>query len=577
MPKPRPPGLVRIGDGPSQRVTVAEAIAMAQQHHARGELKIAEHLYVRVLDVEPGNGRALSYLGVLRHQTGRNSEAVTLMRKAVERHPREVNFIFNLGKVHQTLGELPQAIEAYRRALEIDPRQPQAHCNLGNALHQQGKLTEALEQFERGMAACPDSSILRDLYLCALNYLPRPDLAAIFAAHRKFGELFESPSIRLAPRSAPAGGEANDRRLRIGYLSPDFKQHSVAHFIEPVLAAHDKKRFEVFCYSNNLIADDVTQRIRSKADHWRLVANLSDDEVAGRIQADAIDILVDLAGHTPLNRLTVFARMPAPVQVTWLGYPNTTGLASMDYRITDALADPVGASEVFHTEKLVRLPECFSCFQAPTPCPPVAPPPSVKTGHITFGSFNNAMKITPEVVAVWSKILGQVAGSRLILKYQGLDSAYMTELLRGQFAAHSVSPERLDILGKDLGQFEHMQRYNAVDIGLDPFPYNGTTTTLDALWMGVPVVVLAGCNHAGRVGVSQMGNLGLQELVAKDGDDYVGLAVALANDAPRLAALRSGMRDRMIASPLMDVPRFTRHLEEAFRSMWSEHAASIRR
>ena len=582
------------------------AMALAQQLHEHGDFDKAEQLYNQVLSVLPNHGDALCCLGLLRFQTGDAPTAIDLLRKATFTRPMQAKFFYNLGKVHQTLGDIPEAMTAYQRAIDIDARQPQAHCNLANALQLKGDLDAALQQFQRAMLACPTSPLLRTMYLCALNYASASDRQAIFAAHIKFADIFEAP---LRPRvkmaganlpskntaqhsvsdhalqsdgapdklnnsaisNSPTGADApiaKQRPLRIGYFSPDFKQHSVTHFIEPVLAAHDKSKFEVFCYSNNLMADEVTQRIQNACAHWRVIADQSDEVVAKQIREDGIDILVDLAGHTPQNRLLVFARKPAPVQATWIGYPNTTGLTTMDYRITDAFADPVGDSDQFHTEKLIRLPECFSCFEAPRESPQVGALPALATGHITFGSFNNPLKFTPAVIEQWSHILKRVPNSRLVLKYQGLDSAFMSALLREQFGAHGIATQRLDILGKDVSQLDHMNRYNQIDIGLDPFPYNGTTTTCDALWMGVPVITLAGRSHVGRVGVSQLTNIGLPELIGHNEDDYVDIAVALANALPRLAALRSGLRERLRASPLMDAPRFTRNLEAAYREMF---------
>ena len=582
------------------------AMALAQQLHEHGDFDKAEQLYNQVLSVLPNHGDALCCLGLLRFQTGDAPTAIDLLRKATFTRPMQAKFFYNLGKVYQTLGDIPEAMTAYQRAIDIDARQPQAHCNLANALQLKGDLDAALQQFQRAMLACPTSPLLRTMYLCALNYASASDRQAIFAAHIKFADIFEAP---LRPRvkmaganlpskntaqhsvsdhalqsdgapdklnnsaisNSPTGADApiaKQRPLRIGYFSPDFKQHSVTHFIEPVLAAHDKSKFEVFCYSNNLMADEVTQRIQNACAHWRVIADQSDEVVAKQIREDGIDILVDLAGHTPQNRLLVFARKPAPVQATWIGYPNTTGLTTMDYRITDAFADPVGDSDQFHTEKLIRLPECFSCFEAPRESPQVGALPALATGHITFGSFNNPLKFTPAVIEQWSHILKRVPNSRLVLKYQGLDSAFMSALLREKFGAQGIATQRLDIFGKDVSQLDHMNRYNQIDIGLDPFPYNGTTTTCDALWMGVPVITLAGRSHVGRVGVSQLTNIGLPELIGHNEDDYVDIAVALANALPRLAALRSGLRERLRASPLMDAPRFTRNLEAAYREMF---------
>ena len=313
----------------------------------------------------------------------------------------------------------------------------------------------------------------------------------------------------------------------------------------------------------------MTKRIQSHVFHWRSLVGKSDADIAAMIRADGIDILIDLAGHTATNRLPMFARKPAPLQVTWLGYPNTTGLSTMDYRITDAFADPPGMTDAFHTEKLHRMPETFSCYSAPADAPAVAPLQAKRTGRVTFGSFNNFAKITAEVITVWSNILKRIPTATLFLKYKDLESVPMTQYIHNQFMTRGVLVSQLRIQGDDASHVEHMARYNNIDIALDPFPYNGTTTTLDALWMGVPVITLAGASHVGRVGVSQMSNLGLQELIAKNQNDYVNIAVELAGNIEKLSALRAGMRERMLASPLMNVQRFTRNLEQGYEQMWA--------
>ena len=418
-------------------------------------------------------------------------------------------------------------------------------------------------------------------YVFALNYGGQPDLTAIFQEHKKFGDKFESfvPRMYVNPLQAKARASAftdSKRRLRIGYVSPDFNDHAVGKFIEPVLAAHDINKFELFCYYNKSRVDDATKRMQSAVANWRMTADMSDDELARMIQADAIDILVDLSGHTGLNRLLVFARKPAPIQVTWIGYPNTTGLSTMDYRITDAFADPIGATEALHTEKLVRMPECFSCFKPPSNAPHVSALPAVARGTITFGSFNNFAKITPEVMRVWIAILARVPGSLLVLKNWCLDNDRMKTFMLEAFARCGATTGQRELWNPNTSNVDHLNCYNSIDIGLDPFPYNGTTTTCDALWMGVPVITLAGVSHVGRVGVSQMSNLGLQELIARDTDHYVDIAVALATDVPRLAALRGGMRVRMSASPLMDAPRLTKNLEAAYDNMWSVYLSALK-
>jgi predicted O-linked N-acetylglucosamine transferase (SPINDLY family) len=359
-----------------------------------------------------------------------------------------------------------------------------------------------------------------------------------------------------------------ERKLKIGYVSPDFRSHAVASFIEPVLAHHDQERFEIFAYYNHGQNDMVTQRLRKYCHHWRNIAAMSDEEVAELIREDEIDFLIDLAGHTGHNRLLVFARKPAPIQVTWLGYPDTTGLSTMDYRITDGFADPVDMTEDFHTEQLIRLPECFSVYHVPEEYPEVSRLPALENGYITFGSFNNFSKTTPEVIALWAKILRSVPDSRLMLKYSGLSDSSMKRMVREAFARLDIHPSRVELLGKDPSHVTHLQRYYQLDIALDTFPYCGTTTTCEALWMGVPVITLAGSSHVSRVGSSLMSNLGYTEMIASSQQKYVAIAVGLAPDIDRLSAIREELRDRMADSPLMDSTRFTQHLENAYKEMW---------
>jgi predicted O-linked N-acetylglucosamine transferase (SPINDLY family) len=439
--------------------------------------------------------------------------------------------------------------------------------NEANRLHVQGRLDEAMDQYELAMLLAPEKLWIRSNALYAMNYLPDIEPAEVFAAHRRYAQRVERPAAaaRNALPAAPA-----PRRLRIGYLSADFREHAVAHFLEPVLAAHDRDQFELFAYSHHTAVDAVTRRMQALIPAWRSIVGVRDEQAAAMVRADGIDILVDLMGHTGLNRLPVFALRPAPVQATWLGYPNTTGLSSMDWRLTDAVADPPGMTEAFHSEKLWRLPEVFSCFQPSAAAPPVAPLPALSTGRVTFGSFNNFAKITPAVLAAWAQILRRVPDASMLLKYRDLDSDFMTRSIRDAFAAHGVDPRRLTILGDDASDAVHHARYNAVDIALDPFPYNGTTTTLDALWMGVPVVTLAGRSHVARVGASQLTSLGCPQWIAATPQEYADIAAQLAADLPRLAEVRGELRPRMKSSPLTDAPRFTRHLEDAYRGMWLE-------
>ncbi|MCE9620023.1 MAG: tetratricopeptide repeat protein [Planctomycetes bacterium] len=609
-PAVQTPAIVLPGaDGMEPRsVPLAEAVRLAQDRQQHGDLAGAEKIYERVLAVDPDHGDALSLLGVINHQMGKPKEAFVWMKQAADKHPKRFNYHFNLGafcdqvmaddeavaafrralaidpqpkvweylgKLLRQTGELDESIECCRQAIKAQPRNAVAWNNLGATFQRQGKLKEALECFETSLAIKPDFPLAWNNYLYTLNFTADSDPRAIFEAHRKFGTLFDRP---MSPRDASEKHSAGaPRRLRVGYVSPDFRRHSVAHFIEPILKAHDPEKIEVFCYSNTPIVDETTLRIKALAPNWRLIHNRPDEEVAELIRRDDIDILVDLAGHTTGNRLPLFGLKPAPVQVSWIGYPNTTGLTTMDFRITDRFADPPGETDALHSETLWRMPDCFSCFQAPPASPEVGPLPALKHGGVTFGSFNNFAKTTPQVIDVWARILKGAPAARLLLKNRSMTAPKVRDSILAMFAGHGVAAERVEMLGTDASPFDHLDRYNAIDVALDPFPYNGTTTTFEALWMGVPVVALAGASHVGRVGVSQMSNLGLTELIARDIDDYVKIAVGLAADLPRLTELRAGLRRRLIASPLMDAARFTRHLERAYQAMWESHFAKAGR
>jgi predicted O-linked N-acetylglucosamine transferase (SPINDLY family) len=363
--------------------------------------------------------------------------------------------------------------------------------------------------------------------------------------------------------------------LHIGYVSPDFRAHSVAFFFEPLLEKHSKSSFRIFCYSDVMRPDFVTRRLQPLASVWRDVRHLSDKQLAAQIQADGIDILVDLAGHTAGNRMSVFTRRPAPVQVSWLGYPNTTGLSAMDYRLTDSWADPPGETESLHTETLVRLPGGFLCYD-PHNDSVTESVSRDENGPITFGSFNNLAKVTPEVISVWSALLTQVPDARLLLKTKPLRDEAVREHVYSLFREQGIARDRVELTGWVPGRGDHLGLYSRVDIGLDTFPYNGTTTTCEALWMGVPVITLAGHVHAGRVGVGLLSQVGLTELIARDRADYVALAGQLAGDRDRLAALHGGLRTRVSASALCDARAFAGHVEAAYRNMWRAACAVLK-
>ncbi len=558
--------LPSIAGAPARRVALAEALHVAAQLQQAGQIPAAKMVFELIVAADADHADALFFLGVTCHQLGQSAQGIDFMRRAIALQPNNRLYHFNFGIINAEMGDTDSAMAAYQRSIEIQPT-AEACNNCAGLLLNEGRLDEASELFRRGGELSPDDIDQQSNFLYTLSYKPHPNVREIFNWHKQFGQRHERAIAPMPPR-ARVDGARTDQRLRIGYVSADFRQHAVAHFIEPVLAAHDAKRFEIFCYYNYPAGDAVTGRFEKLAHHWRVISNRSDEDVANMIRADGIDILVDLAGHTPLNRLRVFARKPAPVQASWIGYSSTTGLTRMDYRITDTISDPIGVTDDLYTEKLVRLPDTFSCFQPLANSPDVAGLPATQSGHVTFGSFNNFIKMTPEVLQTWARILQRVPTSTLLLKYRSFEAEKIRALVLAAFAKHGVQPARIHFLGSD-DYHTHLRAYHQVDIALDTFPHNGDTTTCDALWMGVPVVVNTGVNHVGLMGASRLRSVGLEDLVARDNDNYVDIACALANDVPRLEKLRATLRETMKASPLMDAPRFTRNLEAAYENMWA--------
>jgi predicted O-linked N-acetylglucosamine transferase (SPINDLY family) len=449
----------------------------------------------------------------------------------------------------------------------------------GSALGADGT-ARAVVRVQVGAAADPRNLAveghqeLRSAALLQSHYLERTSPEALFELHVRYGRMLEAEAAPfvLPPRAIDADP---DRRLRIGYVSPNFADHSVSYFFEPVLSRHDRSAFEVRCYHTGPYRDDTTARIAGAADAWLDSHELSDDALAWRVAADGVDILVDLAGHTQFGRLGVFARRPAPVQMTWLGYPDTTGLASIDYRVTDGIADPPCA-DVRHTERLVRLPPPFLVYQPPVDAPAVAA--RDEAADVVFCSFNTLQKVNDAVIALWSRVIKAVPGSRMLIKGgRLLDEPEAAQRLRNAFAAQGIDAARVELYGWIENRAEHLALYGRADVALDTFPYHGTTTTCEAMWMGVPVVTLAGEAHMSRVGASLLTAVGLGELVAGTADEFVDIAVSLARDATRRRAQRAALRPRMAASKLLDHAGFTRNLEAAMRTAWTAWCATAAR
>ncbi|MHB8535829.1 MAG: O-linked N-acetylglucosamine transferase, SPINDLY family protein [Sulfuricaulis sp.] len=537
-----------------------------------GKLQEAADCLHEVTRIKPDYVEAYSSLGFVLLSLMQREEAIHAFKQVVRLQPEAAEAHANLGSALYIAGHLEESVSRFRRAIKLKPVCGAFYDPLGTVLCCQGKAEEAIASHREALRLQPDEPTSHSNLLFTMQYNPPIDPAESLTEHRRWAEKHGGGN------SLPVDSYANNkdpiRRLRVGYVSPDFREHSVAYFIEPLLGKHDPAAFDIFCYADVKRADATTHRLQSLAHHWRSISRLSHDQLANTIRADGIDILVDLAGHTGGNRLPVFARKPAPIQVTYLGYPNTTGLATMDYRLTDSRADPTAQHDTYYSERLVRLDPGFLCYQPPADAPAVAPAPCEGHGYITFGSFNNLSKISSETIALWARILHTIPTGQLVLKYHWLSDTATRERYYGLFAEHDIPRERVQVFGMAPTTAEHLSMYSRIDIALDPFPYNGTTTTCEALWMGVPVITLAGRAHASRVGASLLSQVGLTELVAETADQYLATAVSLADNRATLVQLRAGLRAKVASSTLCDSQSFARRVEAAYRTMWEKWCAA---
>jgi predicted O-linked N-acetylglucosamine transferase (SPINDLY family) len=528
--------------------------------------------YQKALQINPQYADAYFNLGTAYRAKGQFDEATLFYQKALKINPNFVEAYNNLGVDFKERGDLRESLYYFQKVLQLSPAFVEAYNNIGSILSDQGKLADAEIYFRRALQLKPDFSVCYSNLLLSMNYGSRYDSRTIYTEHLNFAKQFAGPlSTDILPHM---NERILHRPVRIGYVSPDFRRHSVNYFVEQVLSGHDRKRFEVFCYSDVLSPDEVSQRIQTYPVRWRDIVGMTDEQAAILVRSDKIDILVDLAGHTGYNRMLLFARKPAPIQVSWLGYPNTTGLPTVDYRIVDRYTDPPGMTDPFYTEKLIRMPESFLCYQPEKNSPEAGTLPALSTGYVTFGSFNIISKITPEAIVTWSRILKEVPKSRLLLKAKSLFDGDTREYLSALFKQQGITEERIIFLFHTKSYKDHLAVYDKIDIGLDTFPYHGTTTTCEALWMGVPVITRAGDKHASRVGVSLLSNIGLPELIAQTDEEYIEIAMRLSEDMEKLQSLRERLRDMMTNSPLTNSERFTAELEDRYRTMWQTYCSS---
>jgi len=538
-----------------------------------GNLPAAEALLRKAIELRPNYVDALNTLGNVLRDAGQHEQALTAYEQAIKCMPTYAIAHNNLANALKDIGQLSRAEEYLRRAIELEPGTADFHSNLGGVLQDMGRIDDAQAAWKQALQLRLDFASAGSNLLLSLHYHDGDDAEFVFREHVGWARRFALP---LATEHRPFDLDRTPgRTLRVGYVSPDLRRHSVAYFIESVLRSYDPSRFEIVCYSDAVRPDDVTTRLKSYVKLWRNIVGVDDAMVADAIRQDRIDILVDLAGHTACNRQLVFARRPAPVQVTYLGYCNTTGQDAIDHALTDAHLDPPATDDSpdgqqWHSEHLVRLPGCFVCYHPPQDAPDVVVPPCVANGFVTFGSFNNFTKITPAMLHVWAQVLHATPVARLLIKAPGLGDPVLRHTTTRALQELGISTDRVELLDREPSYAKHMATYGRVDIALDTYPYHGTTTTCEAMWMGVPTITLAGPTRVSRVGVSLLSNAGLSDLIASTPEAYVEIARALASDIERLTSLRTSMRERLRTTGLIDAPRFTRELEKAYQAMWDQ-------
>ncbi|WML35496.1 hypothetical protein [Clostridium sp. OS1-26] len=478
---------------------------------------------------------------------------------------------YYIAECYSNLGNVSMARKYFEKAMELKEYSTSAFNNYAHLLSKTGENEKAIYYFEKAIESSENKVNIYGNLLLTLNYDFFLSDSELFFKHLDFGKIIGERKIKFKLKQKSL--ELN-KKLKIGYVSSDFRQHSVMYFIAAPMVAHSKSDFKIYCYSDVIMKDGITKSLKSFADEWRDISEMKDEDVEQLILKDDIDILVDLNGHAGRNRLSVFAKRIAPIQITWIGYPNTTGLKNMDFRITDNYADPQGITDKYYSEKLVRMSKSFLCYSA-AECPEIKEEmPCIRNNKITFGCFNNMAKITEDTIKLWCDILKQVDKSVLVVKNTAFLDEEIINSTKERFYKYGIKEEQLEFIERDISVKDHMNRYNDVDIALDTYPYNGTTTTCEAMYMGVPVITLAGERHASRVGVSLLTNVGLDELIAYSEEEYIQKAVDLAGNIEKLKKIKLNLRTNMKSSPLMEGDKFTKELEKVYKNLWIDYCNS---
>jgi len=540
-------------------------IASGLAHQREGRLSPAERCYLAALRLDPANARATYLMGVLALQSGNADGALAYLSRVIAALEDDADALYNMGMAHVLALDLGAAERWFRKALSADPDHTASHFGLGNLDRLLGRSASWPEHYLAGMRSANATPEMASNALVALHSNPRVSLDELYALHRDWEQRFATASY--ARWESHANDRSRDRRLRIGWVSSGFDAQIVGHFLRGIVRSLEARNdVELYLYANSATSDWLTEEFKRSRAQWRDIVALDDSEAARLIRADRVDILIDLNGHAPGHRLLVFARRPAPVQVSWLDYFDTTGLEAIDYLVTDPVSSPLNGAQRF-VERLIRMPSVRLCFTAPPFAPPVAPPPCTRSARVAFGSFTRADKIGSDVLAIWLRILAAVPGSALILKGETFKFPEVRARFEHGFSRAEIDPARLELRTPSSHE-GLLAEYADVDIALDPFPYNGGATTCDALWMGVPVVARLGSSMISRQSAMMLSAVGMNELIARDDDEYVDIATRIAADRPRLESLRRELRPAMAASPLCDAEAFADALLQRLRQSW---------
>jgi len=546
--------------------TVRRILAGALE--AMGRLEDAAGEYQQSLRIEPDRADTHNDLALVWYAIGRLDEAVASLTRAVQLNPDHAEAYSNLGLVLRDLGRSDEAVASCSRALRVKPDNAVVHSNLALALEDEGLLDQAVAGYRKAIQLDPANAAIHSNLLLALNYDPAIVPEELFQEHRRWARAHGS----IAAPPGPYTNEPDpDRRLRLAYVSPDFRSHPAVYFLEPLLACHDRSRFEITGYGNVRSPDPITTRLQSRCDAFANVWHMTDQQLAQKVRDDRIDVLVDLAGHTANNRLTMFGHHPAPVQITYLGYQNTTGLESMDYRITDEVTDPPSDGKddrsPFCTERLLRLKCGFLCFNPSPDAPDVSPLPAQRNGYITFLASHRLVKVNDRVLDLWCRVLEATPAARLVLAPRSVSPASMQRITR-TLIDRGIDQARFEFQHKHVTGMPYLSVFDEVDLMLDALPTSAGTTACEALWMGVPLITLRGDRYSGRMAASILTRVGLEQFIATTPEQYVDLTVRWASSLTDLAEIRIGMRQRLRQSPLCDTAGFVGELESAYRNAW---------